>query len=157
AGIAAITHPDLRWARRDLKTTMLLPAVLAKRAAKDRGAAEALLVGEDGLVHEGASSNVMIVEGGAVITPAQDSTLLPGTMRLLLTEVAREASVPLRSEPLPLERLRAASEVFVTSSSQLAMPVVSLDGQPIGGGVGGPVARDLARRLRARLELDEAG
>lgn len=157
AGIAAITHPDLRWARRDLKTTMLLPAVLAKRAARDRGAVEALLVGEDGLVHEGASSNVMIVEGGAVVTPAQDSTLLPGTMRLLLTEVAREASVPLRSEPLPLDRLRAASEVFVTSSSQLAMPVVSLDGRPVGGGIGGPVARELARGLRARLELDEAG
>jgi D-alanine transaminase len=152
-GIRAISLPDIRWARRDLKTTMLLPAVLAKREAKRRGATEALLVSGMGFVSEGASSNVFAVEGSTLVTPAQSTDLLPGTMRPLVTEVAREAGLEICAEPLSLERLARADEAFVSSTSSLVMPIVAIDDRAVGAGSGGPVARDLARRIRARFEL----
>jgi D-alanine transaminase len=153
-GVSAITLPDIRWARRDLKTTMLLPAVLAKREARRRGAQEALLVGGD-IVHEGASSNVFAVEGSVLATPSQSTRLLPGTMRPLVSEVAKEAGLHVENVEISLSRLARAAEVFVTSSSQLVMPVVAIDGKPVGKGEGGSVARDLARRLRTRLGIPE--
>src|SRR5262249_22234919 len=145
--------PDIRWGRRDLKTTMLLAAVLAKREARRLGAHEAILVGPNGEVYEGASSNVFLVEPGMLVTPAQSTNLLPGTMRSLVVEVGREAGLEARGEPVTLERLRGAKEIFVSSTSQLVMPVVALDGAPIGSGGAGPVSSDLAGRLRARLGL----
>ncbi|HEX4337843.1 MAG TPA: aminotransferase class IV [Polyangiaceae bacterium] len=153
AGIAAISLPDIRWGRRDLKTTMLLAAVLAKKEARRRGAAEAVLVGPNGEVYEGASSNVFIVEGRSLVTPEQTTNLLPGTMRGLVVDVAREAGLDCRGEPFDLGRLRRADEVLVTSTSQLVMPVVALDGVPIGPGTAGPVGRHLAKRLRERFDL----
>jgi D-alanine transaminase len=155
-GIPAVTLEDIRWIRRDLKTTMLLPAVLAKREARRRGAQEALYVGPTDLVHEGASSNVFAVEGTALVTPAQSTRLLPGTMRPLVSEVAKEAGFHVENGEIPLSRLAAAAEVFVTSSSQLVMPVISIDGKTVGDGRGGLVARDLARRLRARLGIADS-
>lgn len=152
-GVRAAMLPDLRWARRDLKTTMLLPAVLAKREAKRRGANEALLVDSDGSVNEGASSNVFIVEGRSLITPSQSTHLLPGTMRRLVIDVALEAGLEPRSEQIPEARLRAADEVLVSSSSQLVMAVVDIDGRPVRRGTAGPVARDLAARLRTRFDI----
>jgi len=154
-GISAITHADSRWARRNLKTTMLLPAVLAKREAKRRGADEALFVGQSNLVHEGGSSNVFAVDGSTLVTPLQSAHLLPGTMRPLVVEAAKAAGFSVESTELPLSRVLGAREVFVTSSSQLVMPIVAIDGRPVGGGGAGPVALDLARRLRARLEIPE--
>jgi D-alanine transaminase len=153
-GVSAITLPDIRWARRDLKTTMLLPAVLAKREARRRGAQEALFV-EGDIVHEGASSNVFAVEGNVLVTPAQSTRLLPGTMRPLVVDVAKEAGLSVESTELSLSRLLRGREAFVTSSSQLVMPVVAIDGHAVGTGRAGPVATDLARRLRARLEIPE--
>jgi D-alanine transaminase len=152
-GIRAITLPDIRWGRRDLKTTMLLAAVLAKKEARRRGAQEAILTGPAGEVYEGASSNVFIVEGRALVTPEQTTNLLPGTMRHLVAEVAVQAGLEARGEPFGLERLRRADEVLVTSTSQLVMPVVVLDGAKVGSGTAGAVGRDLARRLRQRFEL----
>jgi D-alanine transaminase len=154
-GISAVSLPDLRWARRDLKTTMLLPAVLAKREAYRRGAQEALLVGPSNEVHEGASSNVFAVEGRVLVTPAQSTRLLPGTMRPLVVEVAKEAGLEVESTELLLSRLCSAIEVFVTSSTQLVMPVVAVDGRPVGSGTGGPIALDLASRLRSRLAIPD--
>lgn len=152
-GIRAITVPDIRWSRRDLKTTMLLAAVLAKREAKRRGVDDALLVGPEGHVHEGASSNVFIVEGNALVTPVQSPNLLPGTMRPLVSEVAREAGYEVRGEPLSIVRVAKADEAFITSTSQLVMPIVSLDDLAIGDGRAGEVTRDSAERLRTRFEL----
>lgn len=154
-GIRAVSLPDIRWARRDLKTTMLLPAVLAKRVAKERGASEAILVGSGGEVNEGASSNVFIVEGRTIVTPAQSKNLLPGTLRPLVVDVARGAGHDMRSEPVSLERLAAADEAFVSSTSQLVMPIVELDGRPIKDGKSGPTARDLAARIRSRFALPD--
>jgi len=153
-GIRAVSLPDIRWGRRDLKTTMLLAAVLAKKHAQSRGASEAILVGSNGEVYEGASSNVCMVEGRTLLTPAQTTNLLPGTMRGLVGEVAREAGLDVRGEPFGVERLRRADEVLVTSTSQLVMPVVSLDEANVGDGKVGPIGRDLARRLRQRFGLE---
>jgi D-alanine transaminase len=154
-GVTAISLLDPRWARRDLKTTMLLPAILAKREARRQGADEAVLFGADGFVHEGASSNVFGLADGVLFSPAQSEALLPGTMRPLVASVARDAGLAVRNEPVTLARLAVADEVFVTSSSQLVMPVLSLDGKPIGNGAAGPIARDLARRVRARFDIDD--
>ena len=152
-GIALQTFTDPRWARCDLKTTMLLPGVLAKRDAAARGAQEALFVGADGLVREGASTNVFCVEGDRLITPAQSQHLLPGITRPLVAELAAETGRSVDHETIPLSRLMNAAEVFVTSTTLLVMPVVLIDDRPIGHGKAGPVARELADRLRARLEI----
>jgi D-alanine transaminase len=153
-GIVAVSMPDVRWARRDLKTTMLLGAVLAKREAKRRGASEAIFVGAAGEVYEGASSNVLAVEGRKLITPAQSSNLLPGTMRPLVGEAASEIGLEVHAEQVSLDRLARADEVLVCSTSQLLMPVVKLDDRVIGNGTAGPIGRDLAAGIRRRFELE---
>ena len=152
-GIALKSFTDPRWLRCDLKTTMLLPGVLAKRDAAAGGAGEALFVGADGSVREGASSNVFLLEGDRLITPAQNQHLLPGITRPLVAELAAEMGRTVDHETVSISRLMEAAEVFVTSTTLLVMPVVSIDGRPIGNGNTGPVARELAERLRNRLEL----
>lgn len=153
-GISAITLPDPRWARCDLKTPMLLPAVLAKREARARGAREALFFGPDDDVREGAASTVLLVEGRTVVTPRQTHHLLPGTTGPVVQRLAQAAGLEVRAEPVSLERLRGADEVMVASTTFLLMPVVRIDDGPVGGGQPGPLAMDLAARLRAQLDLD---
>ena len=153
-GIRVITTPDLRWGRCDLKTIMLLPAVLAKREAHLRNAADALLVGEGGEVHEGASSNIFIVEGERLSTPEPTHHLLPGTTGPVVSRLAAEAGLILSRETISVTRLRAADEVFLTATSFLVMPVMSVDGHPVGSGAAGPKALDLARRMRVLFELE---
>jgi D-alanine transaminase len=154
-GVRAITTADMRWGRTDLKTTMLLANVLAKREASSQGASEAFFVGDTGEVYEGASSNLIIVEGRKLITPVQSSHLLPGTMRPMVELAAREAGLAVSHWPIDVDRLRAAEEVFVTSTSQLVMPIVAVDGRTIGSGEGGHFSRDLAARIRARFSLPD--
>ena len=103
-GIRAATAPDPRWAHCDLKTTLLLPAVMAKYEAHAKGADEALFV-DDGQLREGASSNAFIVERGAVIGVPQGSSILPGITRQLMEKTCQATDTPLRSEPVPLARL----------------------------------------------------
>jgi D-alanine transaminase len=154
AGARVITRPDIRWARSDLKTTMLLPAVMAKREALQLGASEAILVGPDGLVHEGAASNVFIVEGRVLFTPAPSHQALPGLTGPMISRLAARAALCVEAMPIPLERLRRADEVFLTSTTLLLMPVVSVDGQANGDGRSGPTARRLATELRRQWRLD---
>lgn len=153
-GIRAVTVADTRWERCDLKTTMLLPAVLAKREAARRGAEEALWLGPSGEVREGSTSNVFLVERGRVISAVAESRVLPGVTRVVLAATLREAGIPILDETVTLDRLHGADEVFVTSTSRLAMPVVAVDDRTIGAGTAGPVSLDMARRLRDRLDLD---
>lgn len=154
-GIRTITVPDMRWGRCDLKTTMLLPAVWAKRQARRRGAAEALILGGGGALREGGSSNVLLVEDGSLVTPEQTQHLLPGITRPLIGAIASEAGIDMRSEPVTLERARAAEELIVVSTAILVMPVVAVDDEPVAGGSSGPIGRDLAERLRRRWRLLE--
>jgi D-alanine transaminase len=153
-GLAAITLPDTRWAHCDLKTTMLLPAVLARRAAAARGAGEAILLGPGDRVLEGAASNVFALSNGRFVTPARSDHMLPGTMRSLVYDAARELGLPVETQDLPLRELLRADEVFVTATSTLALPVLRIDGMPIADACCGPVARAVAGHLRRRLELE---
>ncbi len=154
AGMTAITLTDERWAGRDVKATMLLPVVLAKREAAARGADEAILIGLDGEVHEGSASNVFVVSGDRLLHPRQSRHLLAGTIAPLVVQCARDLG--LEVEPRRLERsdLFDADELFCTATSRLAMPVLELDGRPLGTGTAGPVVTEIARRLRGHLGLE---
>ena len=146
AGIAVISVPDNRWERVDIKTVGLLPNVLAKQAAKEAGATEAWFVDKTGHVTEGASTNAWIVtEAGALVTRPAESGILRGITRAVLMDVAAEAQLRVEERPFTLSEAFAAREAFISSASNVVLPVVKLDGKPVGGGTVGPVAT----RLRA--------
>ena len=148
-GIAVKTMPDIRWDRCDIKTVMLLPACLAKEAARGDGAREAWLVDNDGFVTEGASSNAWIVSSeGAVITRQIAPAILAGVTRATLIDLLREEKVPFLERPFRVPEALAAREAFITSASNTVMPVVRIDGTPIGDGRPGP----LTRRLRSKFD-----
>jgi len=155
-GLRLATMPDSRWARCDLKTTMLLPSVLAKSEALHRGADEVLLLDESDHVREGGSTNLFVVENGELCTPVLSPHVLPGITRATVIGLATAAGLSTHEAQLSLSRVLAADEVFVTSTSLLAMPVISIDGQAIGSGRPGPIALDLAGRMRAHLGLAHA-
>lgn len=153
-GLRAATVEDTRWQRCDLKTTMLLPAVLAKREAQSRGADEAILVAADGTVREGASTSLMAAVGGRLVSPQPSTHLLPGTMSALVAELAAELGLPMASDRLPRAALAEAAEILLSATSKLVLPVLELDGEPVGDGRAGPVARRLAAAIRRRFQLD---
>jgi len=143
-GVAAITVPDSRWQRCDLKTTMLLASVLARREARARGADEAVFIAKDGFVSDGATSSVFVVRQRAVCTVAATRRTLPGTSSGVVKQICESLGVSFEERRLTLSDLRVASEIFLASTSRLLAPVVSLDGQPVGAGVAGPVSLQLA-------------
>jgi D-alanine transaminase len=148
AGIAVKTIPDIRWGRCDIKTVMLLPAVLAKEAAAAEGAQEAWLVDSDGFITEGASSNAWIVDqSGTIITRPTGNAILPGVTRRSLFDLLIGEKIPFTERPFRLEEALSAREAFITSASGTVMPVVSINGQTIGNGYPG----DLTRRLRSNF------
>jgi D-alanine transaminase len=154
-GIAAITVPETRWARRDLKTTMLLPAVLAKQKAREKQAKEAIFVGQDGYVNEGASSNLCIVHNGQVISPPPSERLLEGVTLKAVAELCGELGVPFVRRWVSLSDLQGAEEVFIASTTTLVMPVVFLDGRPVGSGRPGPVSLRLAYHFQRIFRGDK--
>ena len=151
-GMAAILLPDQRWGRCDIKAVALLPNVLARQQAVEQGAVEALLL-RDGMLTEGAASNVFVVSGGAVVTPPLGQEILPGVTRRFLLDTLREEGWDCRENPVPESVLRSADEIWLTSSTKELLPVTALDGRPVGGGRPGPVwkgALDVFRRARDR-------
>lgn len=152
-GLAAITVPDIRWQRCDIKAITLLPNVLMRQQAIDAGAADAILV-RDGMVTEGAASNIFIVLQGEVITPPKGQYLLPGITRDLVLELVRVEGLPLREAFFSPEQLAQADEVWLTSSTREVVAVTQLDGKPVADGRPGPVwARIYAQyqQLKQRL------
>ncbi|MBS7542617.1 D-amino-acid transaminase [Ancylobacter oerskovii] len=142
-GAAIITVPDNRWERVDIKTVGLLPNVLAKQAAKEAGAREAWFV-RDGVVTEGGSTNAWIVTAaGAIITRPADSGILRGITRTVLFEVANRLGLTVEERGFTLEEAFAAREAFISSASNVVVPIVTIDGKTIGDGKPGPVARSL--------------
>ena len=132
-GIAVISVPDNRWGRVDIKTVGLLPNVLARQAAIDQGAREAWFVDSDGMVTEGASANAWIVTlGGVLITRHADHAILRGITRTVVLDVIRAQNLTVEERAFALKEAYAAREAFVTSATQIAMPVVSIDGHTIG-------------------------
>ena len=147
-GIAVISRPDERWARVDIKSTSLLPNVLARQAAREQGAYEAWLVDARGCVTEGAASNAWIVtQDGSIITRSVDGSILSGITRSVVMEVASALQLRVEERAFTLDEARAASEAFVTAASQIVMPVVKIDGQAVGDGVPGPVAKRLRQEF----------
>lgn len=142
-GIAVITQPDNRWGRVDIKTTGLLPNVLAKQAAKEAGAFEAWMVSGD-TVREGSSTNAWIVKDGHIVTHPTGTAILPGIARESLIRLAREAQLVVEERPFTLAEALSADEAFLTSTTAPILPVVRIDGAAVNGGRPGPVARRLA-------------
>ena len=152
AGVGVITVPENRWGRCDIKTVGLLPNVLAKQAARERGAAEAWFVDELGLVTEGASSNAWILDkDGTLRTRDTQANILRGVTRKTLLEVISREGLKVEERPFTPDEARQAREAFITGAGTLVTPVVSIDGQPVGDGRAGP----LAVRLR-RLYIEAA-
>ncbi len=160
-GVAIITVPDLRWARRDIKSTALLAQVLAKQAAKAAGVAEAWMV-EDGFVTEGASSTAFIITGaGEIVTRPLSQTVLPGItrqtiMKLAIDKLATEHGLTLVERPFTVEEAIGAREVFFTSATTFAMPVIAIDGTPVAGGRPGPLVQALRQRYIAAVDAQPA-
>jgi D-alanine transaminase len=153
-GIAVITVPENRWDRVDIKSVSLLPNVLAKQAAKEQGAKEAWFVGRDGYVTEGSSSNAWIVSReGKVITRPAEHGILRGVTRTVLLRVLKAQGLELDERPFTPEEAYTAREAFVTSASQSVMPVVRIDGRPVGNGAPGLVATALREHFHNHTEL----
>jgi D-alanine transaminase len=143
-GIAVITTPENRWPRVDIKSVSLLPNVLAKQAARDRGAYEAWYVDAQGFVTEGSSSNAWIVTGdGRVVTRHTDNHILSGITRAVLMNVLEALQLRLEERPFTAAEAYGAAEAFVTSAGQNVMPVVRIDDRAIGDGSPGSVSKRL--------------
>ena len=149
-GAKAITYADMRWARCDWKTVNLLGAVLARQAATEAGAYEAILLRE-GIVTEGAATNAFIVIGGRLRTHPLSHRILPGITRKVLVQLIPELGIPLVEEPVTESELRAADELFVVGSTTDVTPVVTLDGKPVADGRVGPITKKLQEALMARM------
>jgi D-alanine transaminase len=142
--VQAITHPDQRWLRCDIKSTGLLANVLARQAAREKGAAEALLFDQKGMVTEGAATSVWIVDKEGVLrVPQLDSSILPGCTRAALLQLLAEAGIEASLKPFSVEALRQAREVFLTSATSFVKPVTQVDGAPVADGKVGPMTRRL--------------
>jgi D-alanine transaminase len=143
-GIKVITLPETRWARCDIKSVNLLPNLLARQQAKERGAFEAWFVDKEGFVTEGTSSNAFMVDAqGHIRTTALSNYILHGVTRAALIEIARDRQMKVVEEPFSVEEAMAAREVFISAASNPAVPVVAIDDVPIGDGHPGPVAKAL--------------
>jgi D-alanine transaminase len=144
-GITVVTVPDLRWKRRDIKSVGLLGQVLAKQAAVEAGAGDAWMV-EDGFVTEASSATAFIITAdNRIITRPLSNAILPGITRVAIMKLAGEAGLTVEERLFSVEEAYAAQEAFITSASSIVMPVVAIDGQAVGSGKPGP----LAKRLRA--------
>jgi D-alanine transaminase len=156
AGIGVKTMPDPRWGRCDIKTVMLLPAALAKEAARAEGAREAWFLDAQGYVTEGASSNAWIVDAeGRLVTRQADNAILRGITRTTLIDVLRREGVELVERPFTVAEARAAREAFVTSATNIVMPVVTIDGQPVGNGAPGLLTQRLRSEFHTAAEIAE--
>jgi D-alanine transaminase len=143
-GIAVVSVPDNRWGRVDIKTVGLLPNALARQSALDKGARDAWFVDQKGFVTEAASANAWIVTAdGKLVTRHADHAILGGITRAVVFEVVKEQNLHIEERPFTLEEAYSAREAFITSATQIVMPVVRLDERSIGNGKPGPVATAL--------------
>ena len=149
-GIKVISIDDIRWGRRDIKTVQLLYPSMGKMMAKKAGADDAWMT-EDGFVTEGTSNNAYIVKDGRIITRHLGNEILHGITRAAVLRFARESQMVVEERSFTIEEAKAADEAFITSASTFVMPVVEIDGEPLGDGTPGPVAK----RLR-EIYIDES-
>jgi D-alanine transaminase len=150
-GESAMTAPDVRWRRCDIKSTNLLPNVLAQTWAIEQGAHEAILVDGEGFVTEAASMTVFCVERGGVLTTPLGPEILPSITREFVVEIAADEGIPLREERVALARWHKADEMLFASTSHEVCPITKLDGQVVGEGRAGPITRRLMAGFKARV------
>lgn len=142
-GIGVITVPDIRWARRDIKSVALLAQVLAKQAAAAAGAGEAWMI-EDGRITEGGSSTAFILtQDDVIVTRPNSNAILPGCTRKAVVALAEERQLRVEERAFTVEEALQAKEAFITSASSFVQPVVTIDGKPVGNGKVGPMATRL--------------
>jgi len=145
-GVGVVTTPENRWGRCDIKTIGLLPNVLAKQKAREAGAMEAWFVDDLGFVTEGASSNAWIVDrDGRLRTRDTNANILRGVTRRTLLDVIGEEGLKVEERPFTADEAVAAKEAFITGAGSLVLPVIAVDGRPVGDGKVGPVAMRLRR------------
>ncbi len=154
-GVGAVTLPDLRWARCSIKSLNLLPNLLARQAANEAGAFEAILV-RDGVVTEGAASNVCLVNDGGLVTPSLNDQLLAGVTRAVVLDLAGQLGIAVDERAVREEELPRADEIFLIGTTIEVLPVVRLNGAPVGAGTPGAVTRAIAEAFR-RCVLSETG
>jgi len=155
-GFTAVTVPDRRWARVDIKTTNLLPNVLAFQDALDAGVDDAILV-RDGVAIEGAHQNFWAVIDATVVTHPATNLILAGITRGVVLELAREAGMAVVERPIQLEEVRTAEELFFTGATGEVRPCVRVDGKAIGSGAVGPITRELSNALLSLVERTKRG
>jgi D-alanine transaminase len=152
SGVKVASVPDLRWARRDIKSVALLAQVLAKQAATEAGCQEAWMVDADGFVTEGSSSTAFIItKGGVIVTRPNSADILPGCTRRAVIALAESEGLTIEERGFSIAEAQEAAEAFLTSASNLVLPVVAIDERPVGAGAPGA----LVKRLRV-LYLDFA-
>lgn len=155
-GIAVITRPDNRWERVDIKSVSLLPNILARQEAKERGAREALFVDAQGFITEGAATNAwMVTHQGEIITRPAHGGILKGITRTTLMELAEKLQMKVIERPFTVEEAQNAAEVFITAATTLVMPVVKVDDKTIGNGRPGAFATRLRAEFHTQAEAAE--
>jgi D-alanine transaminase len=154
-GASAVTCPDVRWSRCNLKTLNLLANVLAKQAAVEKGAVEAIFV-RDGVVTEGSSTNVFVALDGRLHTFPICNYILAGITRGVVLELARELGIEVQETPARAEDLLRAEEIFLTGTTTDVLPIVEIDGRPVGSGTPGPIALALGRALAEHMSPSPA-
>jgi D-alanine transaminase len=153
-GISVITVPDNRWGRVDIKSVSLLPNVLAKQAAREHGAREAWFVDAAGFVTEGSSANAWIVtDRNEVVTRPAGPDILSGISRAVVLDAVAAQGLTLVERAFTPKEAQGAREAFVTAASQIVLPVVRIDGKPVGDGRPGPLATTLRREFHRHAEL----
>jgi D-alanine transaminase len=153
-GIAVVTVPDIRWKRVDIKSVALLPNVLAKQTAREQGAREAWLIDAKGRITEGGSSSAWIVSrDGKLITHPLGEDILPGITRSVVIDMIKAQGLPFEERIFTVEEAYQAREAFITSASQVVLPVVRVDGRPIGNGAPGLITTSLRRDYHRYAEI----
>ena len=153
-GVAVIAVTDIRWGRCDIKSVSLLPNVLAKQQAREAGAFEAWLVDGDGYVTEGSSTNAWIVDGkGNLVTRYPDNAILAGVTRRVLLQLAARERLKLIERKFNVSEAQRAREAFLTSTTSMVVPVISIDGQTVGDGKPGPLTVKLRELYQAAAAI----
>jgi D-alanine transaminase len=155
-GAAVVTVPDIRWQRCDIKSTNLLANVLAAQQAKEAGCVEAVFLEADGTLSEGARTSLFGVLDGQLLTAPTSNAILPGITRSLILNLAERAGIPLHEHVLKKTDLKRVSELFLTGTTSEVLPIVQVDGQPIGTGQPGDVTRRLQEAYREKVREQSA-
>ena len=150
-GKKAITYPDLRWKRRDIKSVSLLPNVLAAKAASKKSAYEAILI-DNGIVTEGTASNIWIVKKNKLITHPANSHILKGITRQSIVKIIKKEKLILFEKKIKKSELFSADEVFLTSSSSFVTPIIKIDNKFINKGKVGKITYNLAKIYIAKFQ-----